>query len=154
MYYNCDFICISFSSNVLYHLDRESEKRKKEVRFDSPASLRAVGEMDFLQKWKGLTWTPSILGSMMAKPASPSWYSWGRLEQEPLGVTAQRRENVELSTSRWTSGHERSLAVADRRHTIWIFAQHYSLGNKHQAWFVSTSINCIKKAIINSVHRV
>lgn len=56
----------------------------------SPASFKAVGEIDFLQKWKGLIWTPSMLGNMSAKPASPSWYSWGWLVQEPVGVTAQR----------------------------------------------------------------
>lgn len=63
------------------------------VSLHSPASFRAAGEMVFLQKWKGLMWTPSTLGNMTAKPASPSWYSWGGLEQEPLGVTAQRSKH-------------------------------------------------------------
>ena len=43
-------------------------------------------------------WTPSMLGNIIAKPASPSWYSWGGLEQEPLGVTTQR-DNHEVSVS-------------------------------------------------------
>lgn len=72
------------------------KKRSVKSSVHSPASFRAAGEMDFLQKWKGLIWTPSILGNIIAKPASPSWCSWGGVEEEePLGVTGGKKQRGE-----------------------------------------------------------
>lgn len=60
-----------------------------------------------------------MLGNMIAKPASPSWYSWGGLEEEPLGVTARRRKHEVHSYISYMQHLTRIMEAHEPDYLLW-----------------------------------